>query len=184
MDYLNILETKRFTRWYIKKLRDARNMWRDKAVKLKEKVDQLDFFYEGNGFKKRGLNNSIQIADYIDELEKCKSGIIIELKHINKALVTENERLRKKNTELEEGNKSLKKQVTALEITTTELDQHLHSVGYENFQYKEQLAKADDIINDLYYVIQGRIDYTDNIPLNDTMERANSFINRRTKKSV
>ena len=29
-----------------------------------------EFFYEGNGFYKRGLNNSIMIADYIEKLEK------------------------------------------------------------------------------------------------------------------
>ena len=35
---------------------------------------------------------------------------------------------------------------------------------------------AENIIRDLYFVIQGRIDYTDNIPLIDTMNRAKSFI--------
>lgn len=38
--------------------------------KLKDKVEMLDFFYEGNGFKRRGLNNSIQIAEYIKKLEE------------------------------------------------------------------------------------------------------------------
>lgn len=70
MDDFEILRNRRFARWYMRKLRDARNKWRDKAVKLNEKVEQLEFFYEGNGFKKRGLNNSIQIADYIKKLEK------------------------------------------------------------------------------------------------------------------
>ena len=70
MDDFEILHSRRFARWYMRKLRDARNKWRDKAVKLNEKVEQLEFFYEGNGFKKRGLNNSIQIADYIEKLEK------------------------------------------------------------------------------------------------------------------
>ena len=37
---------------------------------LQDKVEMLDFFYEGNGFKRRGLNNFIQIAEYIDKLEK------------------------------------------------------------------------------------------------------------------
>ena len=39
-------------------------------AKLSDTVEMYDFFYEGNGFKKRGLNNSIQVADYIDKLEK------------------------------------------------------------------------------------------------------------------
>ena len=38
--------------------------------KLQDRVNMYDFFYEGNGFKRRGLNNSIQIGNYIDELEK------------------------------------------------------------------------------------------------------------------
>ena len=37
--------------------------------KLKDKVEMLDFFYEANGFNKRGLHNSIMIADYINKLE-------------------------------------------------------------------------------------------------------------------
>lgn len=41
-----------------------------KNRKLQNKVEMLDFFYEGNGFKRRGLNNSIQIADYIEKLER------------------------------------------------------------------------------------------------------------------
>ena len=40
-----------------------------KNRKLQDKVEMLDFFYEGNGFKRRGLNNSIQIAEYIKKLE-------------------------------------------------------------------------------------------------------------------
>lgn len=44
---------------------------KDKQIEaLKDKVEMLDFFYEGNGFKTRGLNNSIQIAEYIKKLEK------------------------------------------------------------------------------------------------------------------
>lgn len=38
--------------------------------KLQDRVNMYDFFYEGNGFKRRGLNNSIQIAEYIKELER------------------------------------------------------------------------------------------------------------------
>ena len=37
---------------------------------LKDKVEMLDFFYESNGFKNRSLTNSVQIADYINKLEK------------------------------------------------------------------------------------------------------------------
>lgn len=46
-------------------------------VKLRDTVEMYDFFYEGNGFKKRGLNNSIQVADYIEKLEKDLSELTI-----------------------------------------------------------------------------------------------------------
>ena len=41
----------------------------NKNTKLKDKVEMLEFFYEANGFNKRGLHNSIQIAEYISKLE-------------------------------------------------------------------------------------------------------------------
>ena len=44
---------------------------KDKQIEeLKDKIEMYKFFYEVNGFKKRGLNNSIQIAEYIDKLEE------------------------------------------------------------------------------------------------------------------
>jgi len=46
----------------------------NEIIKLKDKIEMYDFFYEGNGFKKRGLNNAIQIADYIEKLEKQITG--------------------------------------------------------------------------------------------------------------
>ncbi len=75
MDDSEILRNRMFARWYMRFLRGAKNKWRDKAVELRKKVEQLEFFYEGNGFKKRGLNNSIQIADYIEKLEKENTGL-------------------------------------------------------------------------------------------------------------
>ena len=41
----------------------------EENTKLKDKVEMLEFFYEANGFNKRGLHNSIQIAEYINKLE-------------------------------------------------------------------------------------------------------------------
>lgn len=41
-------------------------------AELRDKVEMLNFFYEGNGFEKRGLHTAIMIADYIDKLEKEK----------------------------------------------------------------------------------------------------------------
>ena len=52
-----------------KKLQEENEQLREQIEKLKDKVQMYDFFYEDNGFKRRGLNNSIQIAEYIDKLE-------------------------------------------------------------------------------------------------------------------
>ena len=46
------------------------------------------------------------------------------------------------------------------------------------FDQKEQLRKAEDIIRSLYFIIQGRIDYEGNIPLEDEMYRAKQFLNK------
>ena len=44
------------------------------------------------------------------------------------------------------------------------------------FDKDEQLTKAEEIIRSLYFIIQGRIDYKGNIPLEDEMYRANQFL--------
>jgi hypothetical protein len=46
----------------------------------------------------------------------------------------------------------------------------------------EQLTKAKEIIRSLYFIIQGRIDYKGNIPLEDEMYRANQFLNSEVEK--
>ena len=45
-----------------------------------------------------------------------------------------------------------------------------------------QLTKAKEIIRSLYFIIQGRIDYKGNIPLEDEMYRANQFLNGEVEK--
>ena len=39
-----------------------------------------------------------------------------------------------------------------------------------------QLTKAEEIIRTLYYIIQGRIDYEDNIQIKDSMYLAKAFL--------
>ena len=50
---------------------------------LEDKVEMYDFFYEGNGFKRRELNTAIQIGEYIDKLEV----LLTKAKKIIKALL-------------------------------------------------------------------------------------------------
>ena len=55
--------------WQLKEIAKDNENYQKENAKLEEKVRIKDFFYEANGFTKRGLNNSIQIAEYIDKLE-------------------------------------------------------------------------------------------------------------------
>lgn len=41
---------------------------------------------------------------------------------------------------------------------------------------REKMIKAKEIIRSLYFIIQGRIDYKGNIPLEDEMYRAKQFL--------
>ena len=41
----------------------------------------------------------------------------------------------------------------------------------------EQLTKAEEIIRTLYFIIQGRIDYENNIQIKDSMDSAKAFLN-------
>lgn len=53
----------------------------------KEKEECQKFIWESVGFKKRGFVNSIQIADYIEKLEKENTELKKELKDANEKVV-------------------------------------------------------------------------------------------------
>ena len=55
----------------------------EQIAELEGKIEMYEFFYEGNGFKKRGLNNSIQIAEYIDKLEEQIEQMKIDLRNLS-----------------------------------------------------------------------------------------------------
>lgn len=48
--------------------------------------------------------------------------------------------------------------------------------GLGETEKDEKLAKAEEIIRTLYYIIQGRIDYEDNIQIKDSMYLAKAFL--------
>lgn len=52
----------------------------------------------------------------------------------------------------------------------------LQPVKLDSF-VKEKLNKAENIIRDLYYIIQGRVDYENNIQIKDSMDLAQAFLN-------
>lgn len=49
--------------------------------------------------------------------------------------------------------------------------------GLGETEKDEKLAKAEEIIRTLYFIIQGRIDYEDNIQIKDSMYLAKAFLN-------
>ena len=52
----------------------------------------------------------------------------------------------------------------------------VHYSKWEDYK-NSQLTKAKNIIRDLYFIIQGRIDYEDNIQIKDSMDLAKVFLN-------
>lgn len=81
----------------------------------------------------------------------------------------------KRIDELQKENKELKKQLEmSNKVYNDNLDYSHHIEG--------QLTRAKEIIRSLYFIIQGRIDYKGNIPLEDEMYRANQFLNSEVEK--
>ena len=87
-----------------------------KQINLKEKalarikreneslIDQnamYEFFYEGNGFYKRGLNNSIMIEEYIEKLEKDNRLLEQRGSDILKELLDKNKRYKELERQIE-----------------------------------------------------------------------------------
>ena len=54
-------------------------------------------------------------------------------------------------------------------------DYKLDELEKENAELKEQNNKAKEIVRSLYFIIQGRIDYENNIGIADEMWRAEQF---------
>ena len=50
-----------------------------------------------------------------------------------------------------------------------------YKLDKENVELKETIHKAEEIIRGLYFIIQGRIDYENNIAITDEMWRAEQF---------
>lgn len=46
---------------------------------LEDRIKMHDFFWEGNGFEKRGFKNAIAVAEYIDDLER-QNAVLLKYK--------------------------------------------------------------------------------------------------------
>lgn len=55
------------------------------------------------------------------------------------------------------------------------LEGEIANIHKENAELKETIHKAEEIIKGLYFIIQGRIDYENNIGIADEMWRAKQF---------
>ena len=75
--------------------------------------------------------------------------------------------LEKENTELKEQNKSYEQLIDTGSVTLMK----------DRLKNYKQLTKAEEIIRTLYFIIQGRIDYEDNIQIKDSMDLARAFLN-------
>lgn len=109
----------------------------------------------------------------IADLEKENA----ELRKVAEFQQSSNMNTHLENKKLKEGlavgstwNKHLNSQNKALE---EERDEYRNMV----FDKIEQLTKAEEIIRTLYFIIQGRIDYEDNIQIKDSMDLAKAFLN-------
>ena len=87
-------------------------------------------------------------------------------------------KMQERITELEKENTKLKGLVNQYKASKCSSI----SLVNRNMIMSDQLTKAKEIIRSLYFIIQGRIDYKGNIPLEDEMYRANQFLNSEVEK--
>ena len=114
---------------------EGRDGWKPKTYKelekenaeLRDTVEMYDFFYEGNGFKKRGLNNFIQVADYIDKLEKDLSELTIT-NNYQRVISDKNEQI----SALELKNERLENLVNILKHCNNYKHHHISGCDFED----------------------------------------------------
>ena len=95
------------------------------------------------------------------------------IKSLEASLLDVSTQATKRIGELENENSKLKEK----ENTVHTLDV-LHKEAVRKYdEVNAQLSKAEGIIRTLYYIIQGRIDYEDNIQIKDSMDSAKTFLN-------
>ena len=123
-----------------------------------EKIGLFDKWYDENYDEWAEGEEGIALRE---ELEQAfKGGIAV---------------LEKENAELKSENQKWKDE-------WQEQVQKATDEGYARTLQTIQLTKAKEIIRSLYFIIQGRIDYKGNIPLEDEMYRANQFLNSEVEK--
>ena len=70
-----------------------------------------------------------------------------------------------------------------IECATYELNKGcIQTLTKENTELKEQLIKAKEILRSLYFIIQSRIDYKNNIGIADEMWRAEQALKKEASE--
>lgn len=143
--------------------------------KMQDDIDCLTFACEN--YREEMEKN---LAD-ATELEKENA----ELKADNDARKFAMAMSEKVEKQLREENTKLKTDYKVLSCSVGdfgELQEKLEEEQRKNNGLSDNLTKAKEIIRSLYFIIQGRIDYKGNIPLEDEMYRANQFLNSEVEK--
>ena len=140
------------------------------------------------------LEQKISVLLSCKNCPENKGGLICQKEYENKCLAQKIQFIK----ELQEENAELKKQLTdvrecfisassgddfEMAESAREVMEVLDIPCYRHKEEREKskLTKAKEIIRSLYFVIQGRIDYKGNIPLEDEMYRAKQFISEVEK---
>ena len=115
-----------------------------------------------------------EIAELKAQIERNKIDLAIS-EHDREHNDYELTEVYKKVEQLEKENAELKNERNAFKM-------YSDGAELDAINLNEQLTKAKEIIRSLYFIIQGRIDYKGNIPLEDEMYRANQFLNSEVEK--
>jgi len=127
-----------------------------KNRKLQDKVEMLDFFYEGNGFKRRGFVNSIQIEEYIVKLEKESVKAASEIVHYKNDAdfyKATNEKLREENEKIGKSagfmvNLELTQKMKKAKEIITEFLSWEKRVDYDYSEYDAIKDKAENFLKE------------------------------------
>jgi hypothetical protein len=143
-------------------------------IKVRPVEEQRDYLLEQNMLlagkiatlekENAELRNLKDVADLI-RLNNSSIVTMAQLNNNNVALRKENAELKKKNLDIQDA--------VTMQMYTNKANKEIAD---------RQLTKAKEIIRSLYFIIQGRIDYKGNIPLEDEMYRANQFLNSEVEK--
>lgn len=140
--------------------------------------------------KKLGIQNRNgrikELEEKISVLLSCKNcpenkgGLICQKEYEDKCLAQKIQyikELQQENADLEKENAELKEEMKAKQVVLNDFKSRVETVTDRFNKKSSQLARAREILRGLYFIIQSRIDYENNIGIADEMARAEQFLN-------